>query len=111
MENDNSFNKNKVIGNVAEAIAEFLVNSTSDWKCIKFGVENHIMDLKKVVRGDINNTTRKIKSMPDFIAFNSRTGESFFLEVKYKGFIEKRNGKFEYRLEFSKRIHGILEGN
>ena len=101
MEIDNSFNKNKVIGNVAEAIVEFLINSTPDWKCIRFGVENHMEDLKKAVRGELNPVTKKIKSMPDFIAFNTKTGETFFIETKYRGFVDRRTeGKCEFKIDF-----------
>ena len=111
MENSDSFNENKVIGNVAEAIVEFLINSAPDWKCIRFGVENHINDLKKVVRGEINAITKKIKSMPDFIAFNSKTGETFFIEVKYRGFIDRReSGKMEFKLDFLKDYSEHWEG-
>lgn len=100
MEKDNPFIKNKVIGNNAESIIEFLINSMPNWKCIKFGVENHIMDLKQVVRKRINSITKKIKSMPDFVVFNEKTGETFFLEVKYRGFVNKKDGKSEYKLDF-----------
>lgn len=111
MENNNSFNKNKVIGNVAEAIIEFIINSTPDWKCIRFGVENHIVDLKQAVIQELNPITKKIKSMPDFIAFNSKTGKTFFVESKFRGFIDKRNsGKIEFKLDFLKEYEKYWEG-
>lgn len=101
MENNDSFNENKVIGNNAESIVEFLINSTPNWKCIKFGVENHMEDLKKAVRDKLNPVTKKIKSMPDFVAFNTKTGETFFIEAKYRGFIDKRvKGKCEFKIDF-----------
>ena len=101
MEEKKSWEEKKLTGNLGEDIVEFLINSAPNWSCTKFGVENHISDLKKMVRKEINSVTKKIKSMPDFIAFNSKTGETFFVEVKYRGFIDKRTpGKFEYKLDF-----------
>jgi len=82
MERD--WNKSKLIGNNAENIVCFLIKSMPDWECIKFGVENHIKDLRKTVKEHINPITKKIKSMPDFVAFNTKTGETFFIEVKYR---------------------------
>lgn len=103
MENNNSWEESKLIGNSAENIVSFLINSSPDWKCIKFGVENHILDLKKTVRKEINSVTKKIKSMPDFVAFNTKTGETFFVEVKYFSFIDKRTkGKIEYRFKYKR---------
>ena len=97
----NTWEEKKFIGNVAENIVEFLINSAPNWKCIRFGVENHIEDLKKVIRKELNHVTRKIKSMPDFIAFNTETGETFFVEAKYRGFIDRRiKGQYEYKLDF-----------
>ncbi len=95
------WNKNKAFGNISESIIEMLINSMPNWKCIKFGVENHIEELRKAVREKITDETRKIKSMPDFIAFNTKTHETLFIEVKYRGFIDKRiAGKSEYKLDF-----------
>lgn len=95
-----NWNKSKAIGNIAESIVEMLINSMPDWKCIKFGVENHIEELKNVVKADISQTTRRIKSMPDFIAYNTKKEKTFFIEVKYRSFIDKRDGKSEYKLDF-----------
>lgn len=99
---DENWNKSKAIGNIAESIVEMMINSMPDWKCVKFGVENHIEELKKVVRKNINATTRRIKSMPDFVAYNIKKEKAFFVEVKYRGFIDKRDGKSEYKIDFLK---------
>ncbi len=97
---ENTFHKSKMIGNIAENIVEYMINSMPNWKCIRFGVENHIEDIKKAVRKKITNETRKIKSMPDFIAFNTKTEEILFIEVKYRSFINKQEGKSEYKIDF-----------
>src|SRR4030042_7031345 len=101
MEKVNSWEEKKFVGNMAENIVDFLIKSMPEWKCIPFGVENHIEDLKRAVIKELNPITRKIKSMPDFVAFNTITGETFFVEAKYRGFIDKRiPGKVEYKLDF-----------
>ncbi len=90
------WNKRKLIGNNAENIVEYLINTMPDWKCIKFGVENHIEALKETIRHEINPITLKIRTMPDFVAFNEKTRQIFFIEVKrsYYGifnFLERYN--------------------
>ncbi|HJZ18611.1 MAG TPA: hypothetical protein VJ208_00725 [Candidatus Nanoarchaeia archaeon] len=102
------WNKSKAKGNISESIIEMLINSMPDWKCIKFGVENHIEELRKIVRENFIET-KKIKSMPDFIAFNKETGKMLFIEVKYRGFIDKKiPGKSIYNFHY-KRLDEYLE--
>ena len=89
---DNSFNEDKAVGDNGETAVSYLIKSMPNWKCIKFGVENHIEELKKTVREKLNPVTRKIKSMPDFVAFNTETGETYFIEVKYRS--NTKEGKY-----------------
>lgn len=108
---DSSWNRTKAIGNIAENIIEMLINSMPYWKCVKFGVENHIEELRKVVKeGDISETTKRIKSMPDFIAYNTKQKKTFFIEVKYRGFIDRREGKSEYTINFLKEYLEYWKG-
>ncbi|MBU4308290.1 MAG: hypothetical protein KJ566_00640 [Nanoarchaeota archaeon] len=100
MTEEKEWNQNKAVGNISESIIEMMINSMPDWKCVKFGVENHIEELRKVVKTDINETTKRIKSMPDFIAYNTKERKTFFIEVKYRSFIDKREGKSEYKIDF-----------
>lgn len=111
MISDKEFNENKFVGNSAEKIVEFLIKSMPEWKCIPFGVENHIEDLKKIVRKELNPITKKIKSMPDFVAFNTKTGETFFVEAKYRSkFISYDTNKPEYRIDFLTEYKGYWPG-
>jgi len=80
---DNYWNKNKLLGNITEDIVEFLINSMPDWRCNRFGVETHINDIKDRVKNYTNPITLKIRKMPDFVAFNEKTREISFIEVKY----------------------------
>ncbi len=108
---DENWNKSKLVGNSAENIIEYLINSMSDWKCLKFGVENHIKDLRKVVKNHINPITKKIKSMPDFVAFNKKTGETFFVEVKYRSrTLNFKTNQPEYHINFLEEYKEFWEG-
>ena len=98
---DREWHITKLKGNNAENIIWSLITSMPDWKCIKFGVENHIKDLRDVVKEHFNPITKKIKSMPDFVAFNTKTGETHFIEVKYrKRTINFKTNKPEYHINF-----------
>ena len=102
----NDWNKNKLLGNSAEKIVEFLINSMPNWKCNEFGVENHIKDIKEMVRETINPVTNKIRKMPDVVAFNKKTKETFFIEVKY--FSNSAKGK--YILNYLEEYNEYWEG-
>ena len=93
---DENCDKHKFIGNSAENIVEFLINSMPDWKCNKFGVETHINDIKNMVRKAVNPITTKIRKMPDFVVFNEKTEETFFVEVKYRSNSEGEGYIFKY---------------
>ena len=51
MEDNDSWKQHKAIGNIAESIVELLINSSPGWRCIKYGIENHIEDLRKNLKG------------------------------------------------------------
>lgn len=103
---DENWNEHKLVGNSAENIVEYLINSMSDWKCMKFGVETHIKDIKDMVREKVNPITTKIRKMPDFIAFNENTGETFFIEVKYSSNTERKGYIFKYLEQYNQYWKG-----
>ncbi len=111
MKTQKEWSENKLMGDFAENLVKFLINSTPHWKCVKFGIENHINDLKKNIIANLNDITKKIKSMPDFIVFNDQTDKTFFVEVKYRGFDPKRiPGKIEYKLDFLEEYENYWPG-
>ena len=78
----------KAIGNMAENIVEFLINSTPNWKCIKYGMENHIDELKKLLRkNNDDDISLRIRSMPDFIAVNKVTNQILLIDVKFRAIL------------------------
>ena len=108
---DEDWNEKKYHGNKAENIIECLINDMEDWNCFRFGVENHIKDIREAVVSSINPVTIKIKSMPDFIAHNKKTGKTLFIEVKSRSFIDKTiPGKSEYKIDFLNEYKTNWEG-
>ena len=88
---DTFWKENKVIGNIAENIVEFLIESSLRWKCVKYGVENHIEELKKSLKdNNQDEISRRIRSMPDFIAINNETNQVLLIDVKFRSFIDRR---------------------
>lgn len=84
----------KAIGNIAENIVEFLIESTPNWRCIKYGIENHIEELKKLLKDNNQDAiSRRIRSMPDFIAVNTKTNEILLIDVKFRSFLDNREPK------------------
>ena len=103
---DKNWNKHKLFGNNAEKIVEFLINSMPNWKCCQFGVETHIKDIKDMVSGSENPISLKIRKMPDFVVFNEKTGETFFVEVKYSSNSEREGYLFKYLENYNEYWNG-----
>ncbi len=79
-----NWNRNKLTGDIAEKTVEFLINSMPNWKCNKFGLEDHTKDIQNMVRKVMNPIATMLRKMPDFVAFNEKTEEIFFIEVKFR---------------------------
>ncbi|MCX6750188.1 MAG: hypothetical protein NTZ83_01915 [Candidatus Pacearchaeota archaeon] len=118
MDNEESWRQSKAIGNITENIIEFLLESTDEWKCIKFGMENHIGELKASLKNNLNETSRRIRSMPDFIVVNKNNKDVMLIDVKYRSFIDKREenallfgfnyGRMKDYLDFWKDVKLII---
>ena len=48
--------------------------------------------------------------MPDFIACNINNGKTHFIEVKYRGFIDQKDGKSECKIDFLNDYNKYWEG-
>tara|TARA_Y100000034_G_C6667841_1_gene293033 strand:- start:20 stop:559 length:540 start_codon:yes stop_codon:yes gene_type:complete len=111
MDREHKWHEAKFKGNHAENSARYLINSMPNWKCIGFGVEHHIKDLRKLARNTYNQVTEKIRYMPDFVAFNSKTEETLFIEVKFRSKkIHPTNGKPEYPINFLEKYKEYWKG-
>jgi len=89
MESAPDWGEQKLKGNVAENIVEFLINSCPDWKCEKYGMENHIDSLKKDIRENYDDTSLRIRTMPDFIAINKKEKKVKIIDVKFRSYIDE----------------------
>jgi len=103
---NNPFNHDRTIGENGESVFNFLITSMPDWKCFKLGVENHIATLKETIRKEINPIALKIKSMPDFVVFNTRTKETFLIEVKYRSNLKDGKYLFKYLNKYNEYWKG-----
>ena len=57
-------------------------------------MENHIEELKKSLRNNHQDEiSRRIRSMPDFIAINAETNQVLLIDVKFRSFIDRREPK------------------
>lgn len=91
---DDSWKEKKAIGNIAEDIIEFLIESSPNWECVKYGIENHIEGLKKSLKNNNKDEiSKRIRSMPDFIAINKDTNQVLLIDVKFRSFIDRREAK------------------
>lgn len=80
---NNNFDYNMIKGRIAEALIEQLFLKLN-YNIFRYGMENTIpgiMNLLKGVRSDVADTIRK---MPDFVIQNTKTGDVFFVEVKFR---------------------------
>jgi len=89
-ENDYRYYKNKVFGDNAESIFEYLINSLDDWEFINYGVEHHIESLKRKIRKNYHDVAEKIRHMPDYAIVNEKGGKVMFFEIKRTSFIDRK---------------------
>jgi len=91
MNSKEKYSDNKYIGDVAERLVKDLINSIPNWKCMPYGVENHIDELKQSLKtNNRSEVSKNIRSMPDFVAINEETNEVMFLDVKYRSFVNRK---------------------
>ena len=93
---EENWRESKARGNMTENIVEFIINSTPNWRCIKYGMENHIEELIKRLKGlpdHSNELAKMIRSMPDFIAINEKTNQVLLIDCKFRAFIDRRKSR------------------
>lgn len=79
----NSYPENIIKGRIAESLIEELFLAM-DYDVFRYGMENTIPGITKLlsqVRGDV---AHEIRRMPDFVVRNRKTNEVFFIEVKFR---------------------------
>jgi len=88
-EKDKRYLKLRVEGDTGESIFKFLIGSMTGWDIIPYGVETHVIALKKQIKDDYSETPKKIKYMPDFVILNAEKKIVMLVEVKKLGYVGK----------------------
>lgn len=89
-ENDNSISnresnyiENMIKGRIAETLIEELFLYLG-YSVFRYGMENTVPGIMKLLKGVRSDVARDIRRMPDFVVQNPKTGDVFFIEVKFR---------------------------
>lgn len=74
---------NMIKGRIAETLIQELFLSL-DYNVFRYGMENTIPGVMKLLKGVKSEVADEIKRMPDFVIQNTKTGEVHFVEVKFR---------------------------
>jgi hypothetical protein len=77
------FSHNLIKGRVAETIIQELFQA-NDYNVFSYGMERTVPAIIHGIRGMNTEVAKAIRSMPDFVMQNTRNGELFYVEVKYR---------------------------
>lgn len=80
---DSKFVENMIKGRIAETLIEELFLSLN-YSVFRYGMENTVPGIMKLLRGVRSDVATNIRRMPDFVIQNNRNGEVFFIEVKFR---------------------------
>jgi len=79
---DLSFQENMIKGRIAETLIEELFLAMG-YNVFRYGMENTIPGVMKLLRGVRGDVADSIKRMPDFVVQDKR-GSVYFIEVKFR---------------------------
>lgn len=80
-----TYPEDKIRGDNAESVfLEIIMNSMLDWKCIQYGVEKHVVELKTQIKDIYISEAKRIRRMPDFVCINKSNNKVLFCEIKRK---------------------------
>jgi len=80
---DSSFVENMIKGRIAETLIEELFLYLG-YSVFRYGMENTVPGIMKLLAGVRNDVATNIRRMPDFVVQNPKNGEVFFIEVKFR---------------------------
>ena len=86
----NQFNLNILKGRMAEQLIQDLFSRNS-YNVFNYGLERIHPFLSQTIRSDNHTTSKNLRYMPDFVVQSAKTGDLFYLEVKFRA-----NGWFEF---------------
>lgn len=77
------YTEGMIKGRIAEALIEELFLSLG-YNVFRYGMENTVPGVLKLLRGVRSDVANEIRRMPDFVVQNPNTNEVFFIEVKFR---------------------------
>lgn len=85
---DRKYRFNMIKGSIAETLVQELF-LTLNYNVFRYGMENTIPGIMHLLKGVRSEVAEDIKRMPDFVVQNPKTGNVYFIEVKFRA-----NGEF-----------------
>lgn len=76
------YRHNMIKARIAETLIEELFLSM-EWNVFRYGMENTVPGIMKLLRGVRSDVAENIKRMPDFVV-QDKKGEVYFIEVKFR---------------------------
>lgn len=80
---EKTYRYNMIKGRIAETLIQELFLSLK-YNVFRYGMENTIPGIMELLKGVKSEVAEEIKRMPDFVIQNPKTGEVFFIEVKFR---------------------------
>jgi hypothetical protein len=91
-----NYRYNMIKGRIAETLVQELF-LTLKYNVFRYGMENTIPGIMELLKGIKSEVAEEIKRMPDFVVQNPRTGEVFFIEVKFRANVNIYNKRLTKR--------------
>jgi hypothetical protein len=80
---ESKYKEGMIKGRIAETLIEELFLSL-EFNVFRYGMENTVPGIMKLLKGVKTDAAHIIRRMPDFVIQNPRTGDVFFIEVKFR---------------------------
>lgn len=80
---ENNYKEGMIKGRIAETLIEELYLSLG-YNVFRYGMENTVPGVMKLLKGIRSDVAETIRKMPDFVVQNTKTGDVFFIEVKFR---------------------------
>lgn len=80
---ESSYKYGMIKGRIAETLIEELFLSLG-YNVFRYGMENTVSGVMKLLKGVKSEVANTIRKMPDFVIQNTKTGDVFFIEVKFR---------------------------
>ena len=80
---ESRYKEGMIKGRIAETLIEELFLSL-EFNVYRYGMENTVPGIMKLLKEVRSDVAQMIRKMPDFVIQNTKTGEVFFIEVKFR---------------------------